>query len=741
MTGTRTLPVTPSKSEEAYATRLGPVRPLCLCAEWNGDHAAVIDVLPNDSSHQSAMKYYAATHANGRRRRKEDRTDSVAALEAQQRKAKPRLVMLPMLLSTPKGNNWRRSEGGGTTCGSKDRRRGKNEKRTPYGLGPRGAFRKNNSCDPGNGEEGRSQCLRLTVRGYTATSADTDGGIGEDKHGNRDGYDAQATLFERDLVRREWTEILVPLHFHGDEKHDTSSQVRRCTHRKCSETRQRSYSNVQKTQRRRTGFEAYGAQGKIALVLQVRSVGFQPEPPPLWLVRRDFTERAVRRIIEAATAAVAQPCVEVTLLGLSGAVNSLLPARRSERDDTEILCEAFWNGILTRSICLRRVKYSSPGIVPQKPLRTTSPVTTHAKDWSSASHTNEAAIAPHDVTRHETSHGNAYQDPASWFLDKTQGSDLNNRSKKDTNASDQDTWVSLGSGVSPSSQPMCPVNEAMNVNQSAHTNNAAVAVDGCEEKHCHSGKIGVGSFRKQGCEKIRRGTSNNLVWIPAEDDFHRGQTLRFFFSPSFSDNPANDQGTEPCFEDFNDEGRPDTKCVNGSHGINGTRTGRDIADHGTYSNGPEMPSIVPQSGSIRSKDRLRGALRLVFWASHCSSSQAEGSTKAGDQMIDMEWSRDDTRRIPKEEDSRQEPADKTGEDKGRTLLGFATLLDDELVLHPPGERVNLALLGDPGQKAFASLIVDYELKRYARGTKLTPSCIVTAWCLRTSPRGLSDPSA
>lgn len=108
----------------------------------------------------------------------------------------------------------------------------------------------------------------------------------------------EVCFFERDLLRSEWTEILVPV----------------CTDDVERDMRPREHQHGRPE----------APPPDVAVVLHVRSAGFTPKDPPLWLLRRDFAERAVQRIMSASAAALVQPRVELSVLGLSGAVDSLL---------------------------------------------------------------------------------------------------------------------------------------------------------------------------------------------------------------------------------------------------------------------------------------------------------------------------------------------------------------------------------------------------------------------------------
>lgn len=613
---------------------------------------------------------------------------------------------------------------------------------------------------------GRSHCLRVTVgteveSGRDRTKLDV---LGHGSHHNgvmgpttsspSTGctsaslqQQAEVCFFERDLLRDDWTEILVPV-FPDCPEENARDLVRRPT--------------KQKRCRRHP-------QANKVVVLQVRSAGFQLKPPPLWLVRRDFAERAVKRIISAAAAAVVQPRVELTLLGLCGAVDSLLservdtqgeggvehptPRAESLRPSTdrgnsgdsscgEILCEAFWNGALVHRLRLRRPTRSSTPLVAESkaarfpafhregtlPMGTDdqcnvkcsssrSAVVTTASNSRCSDHNQDEMVDPNGAGLDQPAGGSTPRgaDPSTWFSDGGDDEALGN------------DWVNLGGGVLSSPRPSsaqegAPSNRQQETFRASHGNGLSEDEDRLGDSPSSSERFGEGG--EGGSTHALR----SLAWIPVEGDAYTGRPFRFSLPaclvenasgsatgehcPGVGDKPDKEDGNEGCLE-------PDRNNAGGTS-LNETKHGEGGA-------------------------KVQGDLRLVFWSISPSSSTVAASSSAVDHVASRVVGRAVDRSL---NDVSSDAAGSTvmvvkartnANNKGRTgsgngtgviaaaaavrrgrgrrreqtrrVLGWATLVDDELLLQPPGQRVELALSAKAGLDTPTAWSLTHHLKR------------------------------
>lgn len=197
-------------------------------------------------------------------------------------------------------------------------------------------------CTPGGVDNcgGQSHCLRIAVASDPSGNASSDLIRQIDVGGSPSGahelvssaHYAKASFHERDLLRETWTEIILPVttatSIRGstrgtyDPRHRTDNQQGKYHPRRSHEQQDQSKHKT--------------ASGGFALVLQARAAGVRPaffQQPPLWVIRRDFAERAVDRIVRSAFAAVMQPRVELAVLGVRGAIESMLQRAAGNTSD------------------------------------------------------------------------------------------------------------------------------------------------------------------------------------------------------------------------------------------------------------------------------------------------------------------------------------------------------------------------------------------------------------------------
>lgn len=527
----------------------------------------------------------------------------------------------------------------------------------------------------------------------------------------------EACFFERDLLRSEWTEVLVPV---------------------CTDDLER---NVRSRGQRRREKDP---PPDVAVVLQVRSAGFTPNDPPLWLLRRDFAERAVERIMSAAAAALVQPRVEMTLLGLRGAVDSLLSERASEEKGAiedvlpnmagsllpaklegtkshggcdEVLCEAFWNGTLMHKVRLHRAAPSSPpmmdesvAVIPYSSRREeTLAIRTRGLDGIYEDNPAQQEVCLHSLVEPASVAAIVEKDK-----EQIEGAVIDSTGVRPTHPRDSDplTWFSggrggddnpLGSWVTLSGSEFPSQNDESAEQREAagkqqlvvsKTNDTALRED---EVRCKGSGQLSGTTDADEETNEEESTRPPLVWVPAEDEAFGGRPFRFFLPACLVDNAAGGRTGESYGES---ESRGEK---NGGTGVEGENV------DGSSSN--------DDAGNM--KDSIRGDLRLVFWAISLSSSAAQeasslnvasGETDISTAMTVKQQVVDKGGRVRAAASARRRQ--RRG-DTGRRLLGWAGLLDDELLLQPRGHRIELALSAKAGLDVSTAWSMAHDLKRYA----------------------------
>lgn len=532
----------------------------------------------------------------------------------------------------------------------------------------------------------------------------------------------EVCFFERDLLRSEWTEVLVPVCTSGLQRNAPPGEQ----HHRAEET-----------------------VPNLAVVLRVRSAGFAPKDPPLWLLRRDFAERAVARIMSAAAAALVQPRVEMTLLGLSGAVDSLLSERAGEEEPRfgdvmqktarsvlpaalpgkesndgcdEVLCEAFWNGALTHKVRLHRAVASSPpakgestavmipyssrrgqtsavgtggadGIPEGKPVQQTVGLLSPSEPASAAAsgesdkkqRVEGAVVSPAGV---RPAHPRGSGSPSTWFSDDRGGDG------DDPLGSD---WVTLSGGEFPSRNDPAERREASGEQQPA----VAVVPRTAGEARRKVSRQQLSGTTDAGEEATRQ----PLVWVPAEGDVFGGRPFRFFFPACPLDDAAGGQAGDTYAGEVDGQGEN-----SGGTGFEGEVTGDSSSGDG-------------DAGNTRDNN-IRGDLRLVFWAISSSSSSAAqerkspniecvGETDISTAMMVKQKATGKDGRVPAAATAAAAPHRQRGGGTGRKMLGWAALADDELLLQPRGHRIELALSAKSGLDAHTVWSMAHDLERYA----------------------------
>ncbi|CAM9304017.1 unnamed protein product, partial [Ectocarpus sp. 12 AP-2014] len=743
--------------------------PLHLCAEWNGNHAAFMKLSScEDGPMMVDEVLFPDSQNNIGESLNDDDFGTGSECSAQARaSAKSNLIVLPVYVpwimkDTSNDND---SEALSRTHRARRSAGGSN-------VGGDGSYQ--------DDEGGRSHCLRVTL----GTEAEPDRErrkldmLGHGSHQNShatssssSGYTSASLLeqtevcfFERDLLRDDWTEILLPV-FPGCPEEKARDLMRRPTKQK------RCLPHP---------------QANKVVVLRVRSAGFQPKPPPLWLVRRDFAERAVKRIMSAAAAAVVQPRVELTLVGLCGAVESLL----SERVDTqgeggvehaeslrpshhrrnpgdsscgEILCEAFWNGGLVHTLRLRRaVRSSAPLIVESKAARFpafhpegTLPIGADDQGEVKRSSSRSVAVTTAFTSRSSDPNQEEVVDPNGAVLDQPAGGSKPRGADPSSWFSDggdemlSTDWVSLGGGVLSSPRPSSAQEEAPSHKQqetfrTSHGNGLGEGHRG--DSPSSSERLG------QGGEGGSTHALRSLAWIPVEGDAYTGRPFRLSLPACFVENACGSEtgdhcpgvGDKPDREDGND-GRLEPDRDN-AHGASLNET-----EHG-------------DGGA-----KVRGDLRLVFWSISTSSSTVAASSSAVDDVASRVVGRavDDS---PNDVSSDAEGSTAmvlkartnaksmgcagssggTGvvaasaavrrgrgrrREKTRRVLGWASLVDDELLLQPPGQRVELVLSAKAGLDTPTAWSLTHHLKRKVTAYRATQASVVAVVRHFDVPRG------
>ncbi|CAM9115968.1 unnamed protein product [Ectocarpus sp. 13 AM-2016] len=743
--------------------------PLHLCAEWNGNHAAFMKV---SSCEDGPMMVDEVLFPNSENNIGESFDDddfgTGSECSAQARaSAKSNLIVLPVYVPwiTKGTSNDNDPEALSRTHRARRSAGGSN-------AGGDGSYQ--------DDEGGRSHCLRVTLG--TEVEPDRErrklDTLGHGSHQNSHatsssstGYTSASLLeqtevyfFERDLLRDDWTEILLPV-FPGCPEEKARDLVRRPTKQKrCLRH----------------------PQANKVVVLRVRSAGFQPKPPPLWLVRRDFAERAVKRIISAAAAAVVQPRVELTLVGLCGAVESLLSEhvdtqgeggvehaeslrpshhRRNPGDSScgEILCEAFWNGALVHTLRLRRaVRSSTPLVAESKAARFpvfhpegTLPIGADDRGDFKRSSSHSAAMTTTSKSRSSDPNQEEVVDPNGAVLDQPAGGSKPRGADPSTWFSDGgdellgNDWVSLGGGVLSSPRPSSaeeeePSRKQQETFRTSHGN----GLDKGHRGDSLSSSERLGQGREGGSTHAVR----SLAWIPVEGDAYTGRPFRLSLPACFVENACGSEtgdhspgvGDKPDREDGNDGWlEPDRDNAHGAS-LNETEHG----DGGA---------------------KVRGDLRLVFWSISTSSSTEAASSSAVDDVASRVVGRavDDS---PNDVSSDAEAStamivkartnaknmDRAGSsggtgvvaaaaavrrgrgrrrEKTRRVLGWASLVDNELLLQPPGQRVELALSAKAGLDAPTAWSLTHHLKRRVTAYRATQASVVAVVRHFDVPRG------
>ncbi|CAN0018446.1 unnamed protein product [Ectocarpus sp. 6 AP-2014] len=750
--------------------------PLHLCAEWNGNHAAFMKLSPCEDGPMvvDEVLFPDSQNSIGESFDDDDFGTSSECPAQARAAAKSNMIVLPVyvpwIMKDASDDNHsevlshrrrpRRSTGGGNVDGD----------------------------DSYEGDEGggRSHCLRVMVGtevqpGRERRKLDM---LGHGSHHNgvtgpttssssagctfaSSQQQTEVCFFERDLLRYDWTEILVPV-FRICPEENARDLVRRPTKQK----RCRCHP-----------------QANRVVVLRVRSAGFQPKPPPLWLVRRDFAERAVKRIISAAAAAIVQPRVELTLVGLCGAVESLLSEcvdtqgeggvehatpraeslcpsndRGNSGDSScgEILCEAFWNGALVHRLRLRRaVRSSTPRIAESK--ATTFPafhpegaLPIGADDQGDVKHSSSRSAAATTASKSRSSDPNQVElvDPDGVGLDQPVGGSKPRGADPSTWFSDggdemlSNDWVSLGGGVLASPRPSSAQEEASSHKQQETF--GASHGNGLGEDEGH--REGSPSSSKRLGEGGEGGSTHALRWIPVEGDAYTGRPFRLSLPACLVDNAGGSEtgGHRPEVGDKLDREA-------GNEGW--SEPDRDNA-HGASLNETEHGD---------GGEKVRGDLRLVFWSISTPSSTEPASSSAVDDVASRVVGRavDDSpndvssdaegstamvvkARANAKSMGRAGPGGGTGvvaeaaavrrgrgrrREKTRRFLGWASLVDDELLLQPPGQRVELALSAKAGLDTPTAWSLIHHLKRKVTAYRATQASVVAVVRHFDVPRG------
>lgn len=564
----------------------------------------------------------------------------------------------------------------------------------------------NCSCHRGNDEDGggRSHCLRVTIaadvgRAVPDCRSEQQCSDGSSQTTTHIREFAEATYFERDLVRERWTEIIAPFTC-SFAKNDADLKLGNLSRR---ERRKRRY-------RRQKGLTE-SAPSSFGVVMWARSAGLNPETfrPPLWLRRRDFAERAVGRIIAAATAAVAQPRVEVTLLGLRGAIDSLLsrpiqpedfpieradkiwsssaamissPRRpsprhlssaeatsirtggdgvRLEQSNEEILCETFWNGNLVHNLRLTRCN-ACP--FPELP----SPPTTGSLTESQFPATRAVRNADETKFGHDDGNSGAVDLRSSIDIQSGYGvtgrgadEDVNNpftsknrlgtSSESNSDPRTQFSSSDPGDGMSASrirenvADWVNPGGVSWQVD--SRRDNGHISRDVAEPSPApppSAGAANAADRPRKGGEELFPGL------LRSKENTRHGKPTLLAWEPAKGET----YGRRP-FSFF-----LPACCSDGG------------VEHNSECGSSDAGS---RDGVVESP--VKGVLRMVFWDTH-------GQDKAvGTRSRNME----------------------------RTLIGCACLADDELLLKPPGDSVELSLFGSAGLDRSDRWAMDREAHR------------------------------
>lgn len=721
--GTRTL----STSSSSAVARQTTDSQLCVSAEWNGDHAAFFELpsfdinaicpsTPDVSATQDDSDGigYAGCRFDGNADNQVNRRPNLAVL--------PMYVPLVMRTPTTKGSSDTPFRNGGKEC---------NRRKSYHDDCGVTHARDGPEDDCRDVEGGRSHCLRLTV-GIDAAlnSASMNPGGFEQGCSGWGGkvvtpplavpvprllQETETTFFEWDLLRNEWADILIPFSIHDRSAlltRNISTDNIKGRRRRCRSAMQDPTLRGQsrQTQKRRSRLKK---PLEMAVVLQARSAGFNPKNPPFWLIRRDFAERTVRRIILAAAASVLQPRVEVTLLGLRGAVDSLLLVGASKKQDSpinnhqkeaplptknegnldtsfeDIFCQAFWNDALVHQVRLCPVGPFHDSLSLPLVLHETACSPSNRK---STSNLNPMCNLTDKEVGHEMllAHRAAVDDDANTdkgyaFDRKVDNTRLKDRSTAEyptklfyeegnNNSCLPDNWVDLG-GTGPSN---FLVEMREKTKQRALHNGAFLS-----EEHDDSSNKKIFSPTGRGRKKESTGEERQpptLAWVPTKGNLYDGQPIRFFLPNYLSNNAA---GRRAKTSSHGDSDRVDDIGESSSSQGRGSRNDATAGECATQDN--------QNLGSLNTgKIHIRGDMRLLFWG---VSAPVPG--RSGWDVNETEGLRggSDKKSMMATIDRRQRRME---EGRYRKLLGCARLVDDELLLQPAGQRVDLALRRNAG---------------------------------------------
>lgn len=507
-----------SGTHEREQVLTGATPPINVNTTWNGDHAGDIVITPQslDEVQEFDARELRMASKPSPTRAPAGNTDQYSDLAA-------RLVMLPMYMPSVT--------------------------KTPHSPGSsksHGDYSDRGADDSG----GHSHCLRVAL---TTCSRITSSGSIYDPLTEVHTTTVQETcFFEHDLLRETWTELLVP--FTASNQNESQELDLENT----SHGRRRTYSQL-----RREGQAK--AVSDFAVVLQARAAGMGStlSQPPLWLIRRDFAERTVGRIIRTAAAAVAQPRVEVTMLGLRGAIDSLLlrentlqeegrtrappfssryAKRYIERENGEeeggsdtdlegLSCETYWNGSLVHNLRLVRQEFVRPENAsrtgpPQRKARNTPALAVHGgygslgrgqladrtvdgcpcvdAVYGGGSGENERETAGL-VDMDRLGRPSDDNDPSTWFLSGNPEGNSPRRGGEE--------WMILDGASS------AQISTDGRLTATAGSEGDVEATTGLDDAH-------------QGKEKYER---SSLEWVPGEGETYGDQPFRFFLPACLSD--------------------------------------------------------------------------------------------------------------------------------------------------------------------------------------------------------------
>lgn len=661
--GTRTLPAAALSSPVSRGQTIGPqqIPALPVSIEWNGEHAGVVELLQLE---EKIMEPFEETVLNARENglnhaSSKNIVNGVIWRELPNKNL-PRKFMLPIVVpSIMTSTLTRRSHSIGKQDAEKRRQRC-----GEYGLGMVG---------------GRSHCLRVNVGKCEPDIPRESLALrGENKYSGGPSSSplqdllarirprAKAIFYEHDLIRDDWTELLVPI-----SATSRSDQVT--------------------------------AAPETAVVLQARSAGFHPKVPPMWLVYRDFSERTVRRIVMAASAAVTQPRVEVTVVGLlSGAVSRLLeenvcgyfkdrvgvspqvhllPAlvgTGREKDDghEEVICQAFWNGTLANELRLCRLNTCPSKHVHTVPRKTTSqseiPADGQDDTTTERRHTRNPYLLPKgndlagrdervviDIDLAKRDHQvRVDRDPATWFFNGQESS----------KPYFHDGRMKLGDASSSPRQSLPVDRDGGQIEQDFTVISASLKE--IENKT----RLPLTTITE--VDNPRKIAPSAFTWVPVETERYAQRPFRFFLPVCRSGNAGivQDSG-KVCLHRGEEDG------------------GHYCEDETDTERGEQAPPT------------LAGKLSLVFWA------VSPAALDCNTESIDAE--NQPRLKFKGIQSGKGNQPLKAPREQGCHLIGYVQLTNDELVLQPPGKPVELPLLGDAGLNTSTVQKVIHGQKRFA----------------------------